>query len=129
MADDTRGRPRRRVARLLRLHRPTWHDLHPLPAGWRPRTRVDVAGRVVEPWQWLVTDRTGYSYDGGEWWLPQGFDPDMAAHEVMTRWLGQNVCYLHRWEVAGLRCQARLSVRFDGGRVGVAYAQEQALTR
>ena len=107
---------------MLGLARPSWHDRHPLPEGWRPRTRVDVAGREVEPWQW-VASVAGDGYDGGEWWLPVGFDPDEAAHHILSRWLPAQDG-LEVWELARVRVAARKSIRYDTGRVGVAYAAE-----
>lgn len=109
--------------------RPSWQELHPLPTGWRPRTRIDVAGREVEPWGYLVTDATGYPLDGGELWLPLHRDHDQAAWELLDWWL--RVCApemgLSRREIGGLRLAARPAA-YPGDRVGVAYAHEQALT-
>lgn len=123
--NDSWGRPRRRIRRMLGLARPSWHDRHPLPEGWRPRTRIDVAGREVEPWQWLAS-LGGQEYDGGEWWLMVGLDPDEAAHLILGRWLSDRAGYLEPWELAGIQMQVRKSIRYDTQRVGVAYAAEQA---
>lgn len=129
--DDSRGRGdgdgwlRRLFRRSPRL---TWHDRHPLPAGWRPRTRIDRAGREVEPWGWLICDPRGHAHDGGEWWLPVGRDPDQAAHEILEHWLSTGAGYLDPWELPGLRCSARRA-GLERPRVGVAFAAEQSLTR
>lgn len=130
LAHDRWGRKQPgRLRRALGLYRPTWHDRHPLPAGWRPRTRIDCYGREVEPWHYVIIDAHRYAHDGGEWWLPVGFDPDQAAFEVLDYWLAHTAPeYLEPHEVPGLRCCARRA-GYDGDRVGVAYAAEQALTR
>lgn len=108
--------------------RPSWQELHPLPAGWRPRTRIDTRGREVEPWGYLIADVHTEAIDGGEWWLPVGYDPDQAAYEILTRWLERSAPgLLAPWEVPGVRCAARPNA-YPGDRVGVAYAAEQVLT-
>jgi hypothetical protein len=107
--------------------KPTWHERHPLPEGWRPRTRVDVTGRQVEPWVYLVTDAYGYALDGGEHWLPVRLDPDAAAYEILTWWLeGESSIFLEPHELPGLRVAVRPAA-YAGSRVGVAFAVEQAL--
>jgi hypothetical protein len=112
-----------------RRRKPTWHERHPLPPGWRPRTRIDPYGREVEPWTYLISDAHGYPVDGGEWWMPVGYDPDVAAYEILNRWLRVSApeMALERWEVAGLRCSVRHAA-YAADRVGVAFAAEQALT-
>lgn len=125
--DDTRGRHTPLWRRMLGIgRRSTWHDRHPLPDGWRPRTRIDAAGREVEPWGWMIADAHGSAYDGGEWWLPVGLDPDQAAHEVLEHWLAAGRTHLDPWELPGIRALARRA-GYDGARVGVAYAAEQAV--
>lgn len=106
--------------------RPTWQDRHPLPRGWRPRTRIDDLGREVEPWGygvWLGRD----SIDGGEWWMPTRTEPDEAAFTVLERWLATTGAEmgLSRRELMELRVAARLNA--PGPAVyGVAYAHEIA---
>jgi hypothetical protein len=126
--NESWGRPRRRLREALGLGRPTWHDRHPLPKGWRPRTKIDPYGREVEPWGWVISDPTGYAIDGGEWWLPVGYDPDQAAYEILNHWLDLSAPeIMEPHELPGLRCSARRAA-YDGDRVGVAFAAEQALT-
>jgi hypothetical protein len=50
---------------------------------------------------------------------------DEAAHRILGHWLAGNRGVLDRWELPGVRVQARLSVRYDTGRVGVAYGADQ----
>lgn len=104
----------------------TWHERHPLPAGWRPRTRVDLAGREVEPWTYAVADAYGEVLDGGEIWLPTRLDPDAAAWETLGWWLRTQE-FLEPHEVPGVRVAVRPAA-YAGDRVGVAFAEEQELT-
>jgi hypothetical protein len=120
-------KPRGRLKRALGLGE-TWHDRHPLPEGWRPRTRIDCYGREVEPWSFMILDAHGYPHDGGEWWLPVGYDPDQVAYEVLTFWLDHTAPeYLEPHELPGLRCCVRHAAH-SGQYMGVAFAQEQALS-
>lgn len=115
-----RHRPLWRRALGIRARR-TWHDEHPLPEGWRPRTKVDVLGREVEPWVWMITDALG-EYDGGESWLPVGHDPDQAAWDLLQGWLARQ-----RGLTTEHRRQIRMVARragYDGSGVGVADAME-----
>jgi hypothetical protein len=116
-----------RIRRALGLYRETWHDRHPLPAGWRPRTRIDCYGREVEPWSWIASDPYGSAYDAGEWWLPVGYDPDQAAWEILQHWLTFSTEGLEPHELPGMRISARRAA-WDGGRVGIAHASEAALS-
>ena len=112
--------------------RETWQDRHPLPGGWRPRTRIDDLGREVEPWGygvWVGRE----DFDGGEWWLPTRTSPDEAAYLILERWLSTTGvdAELDERELRGLRVAARLYA--PGPPVyGLAYAREliqTALTR
>ena len=122
------GSPTSVWRRLLGVRRSrTWHDDHPLPAGWRPRTRVTVAGVQVEPWVWLAADAVGFELDGGERWLPMGRDPDEAAYEILDGWIDSGGAgFLEDHELAGVRVIARHA--HVGSRVGVAYAGEAAIS-
>lgn len=97
----------------------SYTERHPLPPGWRPRTRIDVAGRLTEPWLYLIADAHG-EYDGGELWLPVGMDGDMAAWEILQRWLSETPLGVpHRRSVF---CAAR---PYGHSRwAGVAYAMD-----
>lgn len=109
--------------RVLRVDpRPTWHDRHPLPEGWRPRTRIDELGRVVEPWAYSVLVG-GDLFDGGEWWLPVGLDPDQAAWTVLEYWMATTApeCGLTGRDLARLRVAATRAA-VNGTVFGMAYA-------
>lgn len=108
--------------------KPTWHERHPLPPGWRPRTRIDVAGRETEPWQYLVSDAHSYALDGGEIWLPTRLDPDEAAWTALQWWIASCAPeFLEPHEVPGVRLSVRPGA-YVSNRAGIAYADEAALT-
>lgn len=73
---------------LWRSLRPvdTWHERHPLPSGFRARTRVTASGVLVEPWTFLVIDDTRRPVDAGERWLPQRAESDQAAWQIAQWW-------------------------------------------
>ena len=87
-----------------------------------------MAGRLVEPWQWIVSDAHNEPLDAGEQWLPHRFDPDAAAYEILSWWLtvGAPEMQLAPHEIAGLRCSARPGA-YVSDRVGVAFAVEAVL--
>jgi hypothetical protein len=111
-----------------RKRKPTWQERHPRPPGWRPRTRIDERGRMVEPWGFLISDPHGHPLDGGERWLPMGRDPDQAAWEILQLWLTDSAPeFLSPWELPGVVCAARHNA-YPSNRVGMAYAKEQMIT-
>lgn len=86
---DQRGYGWREFARLMWARvRPVddWHSRHPLPTGFRARTRVTTLGRVVEPWSFVVLDDRSRPVDGGERWLDQGHEADQAAWQIARWW-------------------------------------------